>query len=409
MNGVFVTSIPASPSWSRRLAAFSAATAIAVSVIYLPQSLLTTFATSLGVSAGAASIVATTVQGGYAVGILLLVPLADRLHPRRQITIQALLLAAALVATALLPTIAGVAIGFLVVGLVANIAQVLIPAANRMSPPNRRGHTTSTLVGALLIGIFGGRIVAGLLVATIGWRVLIILFAAAILAVLPFVRHALTEHPAVVGTHRSYAHLIGSTLALVRHNATLVQSSIMHLLAFAGFNAIWTVMVLHLTAAPLGWSVLAAGLFGLVGLAVGVVAPFGGRLIDHFGQLPVIAVALAVLILATVSLAIDSNIAVLLGVSVFVITLANQTIQAANQSRVLAAAQGHQAQANTMFMFFVFLGGTAGSLLGAAAFTTGGMSRVGELAAAFALLSGICWVVTARMATRSRARDLQPA
>jgi len=165
-----MSELAADRGWTRRLLVLSITAAVAVSVIYLPQSLLTNLAANLGVPTSLASVVATTVQVGYALGILLLVPLADRVHPRRQVTVQSIILAAALIASALMPEVVSVAIGFLIVGLVANIAQVIIPAAGRLSPASRKGATTGTLVGALLIGIFGGRIVASLLVGAIGWR-----------------------------------------------------------------------------------------------------------------------------------------------------------------------------------------------------------------------------------------------
>ncbi len=87
--------------WTGRLAVMSIAAAIAVSVIYLPQSMLSKLASSLGVGTGTASIIATAVQVGYAAGIFFLVPLSERVQPRRQITVQTIVLFVALVATAI--------------------------------------------------------------------------------------------------------------------------------------------------------------------------------------------------------------------------------------------------------------------------------------------------------------------
>src|ERR1700712_5138686 len=56
----------ANRTWNLRLGGLAATAAIAVSVIYLPQSMLTDLATSLGVPASVASIAATAVQVGYA-------------------------------------------------------------------------------------------------------------------------------------------------------------------------------------------------------------------------------------------------------------------------------------------------------------------------------------------------------
>ena len=75
-------------TWTIRLLILAASASIAVSIIYLPQALLTAMAASFGISPLVTGAVATTVQIGYAIGIFLFVPLADRVHPRRHITIQ---------------------------------------------------------------------------------------------------------------------------------------------------------------------------------------------------------------------------------------------------------------------------------------------------------------------------------
>jgi predicted MFS family arabinose efflux permease len=397
-------------AWSARLLALSLAASIAVSIIYLPQSLITNLAGSLGVSPGVASIVATTVQAGYAVGIVLFVPLADRLHPKRQVTIQSLILASALVVAAAMPEIVSVAIAFLAVGLVANIAQVIIPAANRLSPEARRGSTTGTLVGAILVGIFGGRIIASLFVQAIGWRFVILIFSALVLAVLPFVRRALDADFPLPPGRRSYLRLLGATFGLIR-SPSVVQSAVIQFFAFATFNSLWTVMVLQLTGPDFGWSVLAAGLFGLVGLTAGIVTPIGGRFVDRFGPLPVAGVFLGMLFVATLAVVVDAAAIVPFGLSMFVVTWANQSIQSANQSRVLVTNLGRAAQANTLFMFCVFFGGSVGAFLGPIAFAAGGMPLVAIQGASFTLVAGAAWLYALsreRRASVPQAATLKP-
>ena len=390
-------------AWTPRLLALAVAAAVAVAVIYIPQSLLTDVAADLGVSPGAAGLVATAVQAGYALGILLLVPLADRVHPRRQITVQSVLLAAALALSATLPTVAAVAAGFAVVGLVANIAQVIIPAAGRLAPPARRGTTTATIVGSLSVGIFGGRILASLVVESVGWRWVAVGFAALVLATVPFTRWALRDAavPAEAGT--GYPRLLLDTLALVRRSPQLAQSALLQFFVFATFNSAWTVMVLHLTAEPYGWSVRAAGLFGLVGLAAGLTTPLSGRLVDRFGTLPVAGAALAVMLVAMAAVVVDADRLVPFALSMFAATAAGQLHQSAHQSRVLALEPERAAQANTVFMFFVFLGGSAGAFLGPAAYAAGGMARVGLVCCGLLVVALAAWAVVSLRARRAAA------
>ena len=136
---------PEEQGWTGRLAVMSVAAAVAVSVIYLPQPMLVDLARSLGASTAGAGIIATAVQIGYACGIFLLVPVSERVQPRRQITAQSFAIAAALLLTAVLPSVAAVATGFLAVGLVANIPQLIIPAAGKLAPAGKSGSTTAAL------------------------------------------------------------------------------------------------------------------------------------------------------------------------------------------------------------------------------------------------------------------------
>ena len=359
-------------SWTSRLVVLSVTAAAAVSVIYIPQSLLTNLAADLGVPAGRAGLVATAVQAGYALGILLLVPLADRVHPRRQVTVQSLLLAAALAVSAVLPAVVSLALGFAVVGLVANIAQVIIPAASRLAPPERRGTTTATIVGSLSVGIFGGRILASLAVDAVGWRWVVAAFAALVLATVPFSRRALDARLEQPEAGVAYGQLLRSTVGLVRRSPVLWQSGLMQFFVFATFNSAWTVMVLHLTG-DFGWSVRSAGLFGVVGLVAALLTPVAGRLVDRWGTLPVAGAALVLMLAAMATVILDSGTLVTFGLSMFVATAASQAHQSAHQNRILAANPGSAAQANTVFMFFVFLGGSAGAFLGPAAHAAGGM------------------------------------
>ena len=389
-------------AWTRTLLLFSVAAAVTVSTIYLPQPMLASIAANLGVEPTVASVIATGAQAGYALGILLFVPLADRVHPRRQVTVQSVLLASALLVASVMPLVAAAAIAFFAVGLVANIPQVLIPVANRLSPPERRGATTGALVGAILVGIFGGRIVAGLLVDLIGWRLVLVVFAGLVLALLPFVRHALDVDLPLEGTPRRYGRLLLSTLGLIRHSLVLRETAATQFFIFATVNSLWTVMVLHLTGEHYGWTALGAGLFGAVGLAAGILVPAVGRYIDRFGALRVAGVLLAVMLVAVASAALDSTVIVAFAISLFFTTWANQAVLSANQSRMMAANAGRTAQANTLFMFVVFLGGSAGAFLGPLAYDAGGMPLVAAQGTVFTLIALAIWSASALRARRTR-------
>jgi predicted MFS family arabinose efflux permease len=397
-----MTTRPTRP-WRPSLAVLATVTAVAVSTIYLPQPLLTDFISQLGASTAGASSIATAVQLGYALGIFLLVPLGDHVQPRSQISLQMVLLAAGLVATAALPGTRSIAAGFFVVGLVANIAQLIIPTAARLAPADAKHSTTSALVGSLLIGIFGGRIVAGLLGSVLGWRGVLLLFALLVLVCLPLVRRVIPRDMPVAD-RVAYHRVLLSTLRRMGTSRVLLQSAVIQLFGFAAFNAVWTVMVLHLTGPAVRWSVAEAGAFGLVGLAAGVASLVSARAVQRLGSVRTVTISVVVLLASLVTVAVDNRFVWLFAPSVFLFTWANQLLQSANQGRVLMANPGGAAQANTMFMTAVFLGGSLGAALGPVAFERHGMTGVAELGVVLAAVAGLTWLLTSLLDRRRVSR-----
>jgi predicted MFS family arabinose efflux permease len=239
-------------------------------------------------------------------------------------------------------------------------------------------------------------VLSSLLVDALGWRVVVGIFAVLVALMIPLVRRALRSDVALTGIGRNYGSLLLSTLRLGTQSAPLRQGTLMHFFAFATFISLWTVMVLHLTSPPFGWSVAGAGLFGLVGLASGAVTPFAGRFIDRFGALPVGGVAFLIMLAGAVSIAFDSSQIILFAVSVFVLTLGNQIAQSANQNRAMQTNPQAPAQANTLFMVGVFLGGSLGAVLGPLAYGIGGMALVGVQSVVLVLITLAVWAVAWR-------------
>ncbi|CAN5505987.1 MFS transporter [soil metagenome] len=393
-----------------RLFALSVACALTVSVIYIPQSLLTSIAGDLGVSNGVASVLATITQVGYAFGILFLVPLAARVDVKRQVTYQTFALTGALLLAAVVPNVFAAVAAFLAVGLVANISQVLIPAANRMSVVDRRGTTNSVLVGSLLVGIFGGRALASLCTEWIGWRGTVLVSALAVLAALPSTRWALREALPPEGGRQRHGQLVLTTLRRAARNPVLLRSAMTQACVLATFNAIWTVMVLHLSGPELSWTLGEAGLFGLVGLAAGFFTPWSGRLIDRYGARQMTGWFLLVLLVAMAAMLLTNSTPVAFGIVMFVATWANQSALSGNQVRALATDSARSAQLNTAFSFIVFLGGGVGGLLGPIMYAWHGIDAVAT-AGVVLILAALAqwWLVPRQAAGQGRSAELQDA
>lgn len=111
------------------------ATGIAVGSQYYNQPLLGVIANDMDAPSG---IVATTTQIGYALGLILLIPLGDKIERRMLILLQCLGLAVAMVLASLSPSLGSLALASILIGVFATIAQQMIPHAVELASPIQR-------------------------------------------------------------------------------------------------------------------------------------------------------------------------------------------------------------------------------------------------------------------------------
>ena len=109
---------------------------LAVAGIYYNQPMLGALAHALGASPARIGFIPVATQLGYAAGIVLFAPLGDKLDRRRVIVAKAMLLAVALVLAGLAQGVLWLTAASLAVGLLATVAQDLVPAAAAIAEPS---------------------------------------------------------------------------------------------------------------------------------------------------------------------------------------------------------------------------------------------------------------------------------
>ena len=112
---------------------------LTVANLYYSQPLLDLIADAFGVSEGAATVVVTLTQIGYALGLLLLLPLGDLVENRRLATRLLLGTAASLLVAALAPAYSLFLVFAVLIGVTSVVAQILVPFAAHLAPPAQRG------------------------------------------------------------------------------------------------------------------------------------------------------------------------------------------------------------------------------------------------------------------------------
>jgi len=357
--------------------------------------LLNEVADDLHTSNGTAGLLVTAVQGGYVVGLALLVPLGD-LHERRALITRVLIgTAIAAAACALAPTVAWLAAALILLGLTACVAQIVVPLSSVLAGPQERGQVVGTVMSGLLIGVLLARTVAGLLAEVAGWRAVFVFAGGSMLVLAVVLRRAL---PRVEATERlTYPELLRSVLTLVADQPVLRQRMALGACAMACFSVLWTAVAFLLGDAPYDYGEGVIGLFGLLGVVGASIAPVAGRLTDRGHARLATTGFLVVLLVGWGLLALGKTQLVPLMIGIVVLDAGVQGTHITNQSVIYVLAPELRSRLTTAYMVAYFLGGTAGTLLATLSYDAGGWEAVCAVGAAIMVVAFGLWGLTRRV------------
>ncbi|MCS6588357.1 MFS transporter [Curtobacterium flaccumfaciens] len=370
---------------------FAVAGGAAVGNLYWSQPLLDDIASSLGTSASLAGLLVTLTQVGYALGILLVVPLGDVLDRRRLIPWVLVASAVALLLAAIAPTFATLLVALALVGLTTVAGQLLIPLAGDLADPAQRGRVVGTIASGVLTGILVSRTISGLVADAFGWRAIYVLAAvvAVILAVL--LRRAIPELEARGGV--PYPQLILSVFRAVRTHRTVQVTLVISSSVFAVFTMFWTALTFLLSSDPYDFSTSSIGLVGLVGLAGAVAAQRVGRLHDRGLSVPVTGGAIVLLLVSLVVAGIGAHSIVVVLLAVLLLDVAVQAANVLNQTRLFSVDPAARSRLNTAFVTSNFIGGAIGSALASVLWNAGGWTAVTIGGAVLTGFAATVWAV----------------
>lgn len=343
----------------------AAACGFAVANIYYNQSMLPLFAATFQRSTSEAGQVATITQLGYAAGLLLFVPLGDRMT-RKPLLLT--LLAAntlALVGLALAPTFQALLVGSALLGLTSVSAQIIIPAASLLASPAQRGKVMGMLISGLSTGILLARTLSGFVGSHAGWRSMFAVAAGLDMALFALI--ALRLPAAAPASNLPYGKLLQSLWVLFCKESALRAAAGAGALTFAAFSSFWGALAFLLAQPPYRLGSDVAGMFGLAALIGITLSTAIGGLTDRRGTRYVLLIGGVVLSLASASLWFGASSLLLLVGAAILIDLGNRAGLIASQTRIYALSTEARSRLNTVFMCSYFFGGAAGSAIGAIA------------------------------------------
>ncbi|MDR3369353.1 MFS transporter [Rhodoferax sp.] len=323
--------------------------------------------------------VPTMTQLGYALGIWLLAPLGDRYDRRRIILIKGAVLTVALLLAAGAHSLEVLMLSSLAIGLMATLAQDIVPATATLAFHAHRGKMVGTVMTGLLLGILLSRVVSGFVAEHFGWRSMFVAAALSIALLNVTVWFRLPRF--VPTTQLSYGALLGSLWTLFRRHSTLRRAALAQGLMSVGFSAFWSTLAVMLHAAPFHMGSSAIGAFGLAGAAGALAAPLAGRMADRKGAEHVTRLGAALLTVAFIAMACAPDQLWLLVIGAVVFDLGTQASLVAHQSIIYSIDPEARSRLNAVLFIGMFTGMSSGAYLGSQALRRFGWEGVCVLAA----------------------------
>lgn len=391
---------------SRRLTLlFAVAAGVAIGNLYWTQPLLGFIAGGLRTATVTAGWLVTATQVGYAVGVLLLVPLGDVLDRRRFVPVMLLTSAAALLLCALAPSIGVLLLALGVLGVTTISGQVLTPLAGDLAGAADRGRVVGVVGSGTLTGILASRTISGFVADAAGWRAIFAL--AAVVAVLLAVLLYRAIPPLAPRTRMPYPQLIASVGAVVVRERAARWTLVLAATGFAAFSLFWTALTFLLSGPPFRYPATVIGLFGLAGLAGVVSGLHGGRLHDRGWSLPATGAAWVLALGAFAVATIAGRSVVLIIIAIIMIDVALQTQALLNRARLFALSHEARSRLNTALATGNFIGAAIGSAAATTLWSAGGWTAVTITGTGLCCFALTVWALGRRgpLVTRSAVAD----
>jgi predicted MFS family arabinose efflux permease len=328
--------------------------------IHYQTPMLAAIAAEFDADAAATGWIPTLSFGGMLVGIVLFVPLGDRIDKRRLVLLKIIVLLIAQVVMAVAPSIAVLAAASLVTGICASLLQLFITITAENAQPEHRGRALGTLLTALFSGILFARIIGGLIATHIGWRYSYVLSAGMLLVIIPVLWARL---PSTRPTSQaSYRDLLWSLYLLLREHGDVRRAATIQFLFGICYGGFWAVAapmlaVLHRVGPT------TAGLIGIPGAAGILVARPAGRWMDRAGVMPVVMAGIVSMLVAWIIMGFGAWSIAAVVAGAILLDCGLRAAMVANQTLVNAAVPDSRARANTLFGLHVWGGNAVGAFL----------------------------------------------
>ncbi|WP_180083758.1 MFS transporter [Acinetobacter sp. YH12157] len=327
---------------------------------YFNQPLIYSIEKSLGISTSHAGFAVVVAQIGYGLGLMLLVPLGDLLNKRKLIVSLMVFAAISQILLSLSSSLSGLYFFTLCATFGAISAQVLIPFASTISPPESSAAIVGKLMSGLVMGIILSRTFAGFVSTYWSWEGVYLSSGILTLGFALLMWHKLpnTEPQSgltVMGIYRSL-------FKLARHHPHLIRRACAGALGFGILSMVFTSMTFVLGSAPYHFSDFEIGLFGLLGVIGIYSASWSGKTVGQGKENLVATLCISLMLLSCIPLFFAQQNIVVYAIGVLMSYFGLTAFHVLNQNLVYRIDIKARSRINAVYMTIYFSGAAIGSL-----------------------------------------------
>ncbi|MBK1896579.1 MFS transporter [Chryseobacterium paridis] len=358
---------------------------------YYNQPLLALISDDLRVSESAASKISVLTQIGYALGLLLIVPLGDKFFRKKLILIDLLLVFGSLLWMTFATHLWMLYAASLLIGMTSVIPQLFVPIAAELSSDEERSSNIGVVMSGLLMGILLSRFVGGIVGEICGWRAMFGIAAGVMVIVWIAVYKMLPNLlPNFKGT---YKELMRSVFHLAKTQPVLQLASFRGAMAFGSMCALFTSLAFHMEKPPFNAGSSVVGSFGLAG-AVGALAAAKVGKFQKFMDLNRIILYSLLIVLGSWAFTFFAGETYWgLIVGVILVDLGVQSSHIMNQTNYFLIKTNAVNRLNTVYMVCYFIGGSLGTWLASIAWHYAQWNGVCFVGAGFGILALIAHIL----------------
>lgn len=353
------------PQLNRRLIALmAAASGIVVANIYYIQPLLDKIADYYHITQASAGLLATLTQAGYALGLFLILPLADLMERKKLILTMLFLSALSLFIMYISYNFIITAIACLAIGITSVIPQLLLPLCAKLSSEAERGKNIGHIMSGLLIGVLLSRVISGIIGKYFDWRTMYLIAVFFMIVLFLVLKVMLPICEANMNVNMNYISSLKSMATLPHKFPVIKEAAINGAMILAAFSALWTTLTFQLQSSAFNFDTNIVGMFGLLGVSGAMLAPLAGKLSDNKGAKFTVGINIGIIFISYLCFVAFGFQVWGLILGVILLDMGVNSCNVANQTRIQRLSEEARNRITSVYMVSLFSGGAVGSYLG---------------------------------------------